>query len=259
MKCGGYLLGPSLAAALPAEQRVSARWGWVGEKSELFEHPAGVLSCCTTIVCSQAAGFSDTLPSFFSSLADSNKTYRIADQCRRVVPLPNPVGHSIPVAPLGNPQDFFRGRRDKARPRKLAHTTCNQRTHNAALLGKLQRIEGERIASSVRQRRQMWESLRVIQHTDHPEMIESALRAGRINRMEREGDRATDTIEGCDFGLPKIMRFYRPAQFCRFHNQCRKFRHSGTDIETAPAPCELPPQHRGDSTSRDRSVWLSRL
>ena len=34
------LLGPSLAAALPAEWRVLARRGWAGEKSELFEHPA---------------------------------------------------------------------------------------------------------------------------------------------------------------------------------------------------------------------------
>jgi hypothetical protein len=39
-KCGLYLLGPSLAAALPAERRVSARRGWAGEKSGLFEHPA---------------------------------------------------------------------------------------------------------------------------------------------------------------------------------------------------------------------------
>jgi len=28
------------AAALPAERRVSARRGWAGEKSGLFEHPA---------------------------------------------------------------------------------------------------------------------------------------------------------------------------------------------------------------------------
>jgi hypothetical protein len=39
-KCGLYLHGPSLAAALPAERRVLARRGWAGEKSELFEHPA---------------------------------------------------------------------------------------------------------------------------------------------------------------------------------------------------------------------------
>jgi hypothetical protein len=31
----------TLAAALPAEQRVLARRGWVGEKHELFEHPGG--------------------------------------------------------------------------------------------------------------------------------------------------------------------------------------------------------------------------
>jgi hypothetical protein len=30
----------SLAAALPAEQRVLARWGWAGENRGLFEHPA---------------------------------------------------------------------------------------------------------------------------------------------------------------------------------------------------------------------------
>ena len=36
-------LGPSLAAALPAERRILARRGWVGEKSGFFEHPAGVL------------------------------------------------------------------------------------------------------------------------------------------------------------------------------------------------------------------------
>ena len=39
-KCGTYLLASSLAAALLAERRVSARRGWAGEKSGLFEHPA---------------------------------------------------------------------------------------------------------------------------------------------------------------------------------------------------------------------------
>ena len=33
-------LASSLAAALPAERRVSARRGWAGENSGLFEHPA---------------------------------------------------------------------------------------------------------------------------------------------------------------------------------------------------------------------------
>jgi len=80
-------------------------------------------------------------PPFFSrllvSLADSNKTYRIADQCRWVVPLSNLIGHSIPVAPLGNPQDFFRRSRDEARLREFSHTTCHQCAHDATLFGKL--------------------------------------------------------------------------------------------------------------------------
>ncbi len=43
-KCGTYLLASSLAAALPAEWRVSARLGWAGEKSGLFEHPEAMLT-----------------------------------------------------------------------------------------------------------------------------------------------------------------------------------------------------------------------
>jgi hypothetical protein len=39
-KCGMYLLASSFAAALPGTRRVSARQGWAGEKSGLFEHPA---------------------------------------------------------------------------------------------------------------------------------------------------------------------------------------------------------------------------
>jgi hypothetical protein len=35
-----YLLGPSLVAALPVEKRVLARWGWVGENDDRFDHPA---------------------------------------------------------------------------------------------------------------------------------------------------------------------------------------------------------------------------
>jgi len=46
----------------------------------------------------------------------------------------------------------------------------------------------------------------------------------------------TQANEGCDFRFPKIIGFYRSTQFHRFHNQCRKLRHSGTDIETAAAP-----------------------
>ena len=36
----GYASGFDSPAALPAERRVLARRGWVGEISELFEHPA---------------------------------------------------------------------------------------------------------------------------------------------------------------------------------------------------------------------------
>jgi len=38
----------SLAAALLGTRRVSARQGWAGEKSGLFEHPAGDFYCCAT-------------------------------------------------------------------------------------------------------------------------------------------------------------------------------------------------------------------
>jgi len=36
----GYASGCDSPAALPAERRVSARRGWAGETSNLFEHPA---------------------------------------------------------------------------------------------------------------------------------------------------------------------------------------------------------------------------
>jgi hypothetical protein len=42
-KCGWYLLASSLAAALLGTRRVSARQGWAGEKSGLFEHPETIL------------------------------------------------------------------------------------------------------------------------------------------------------------------------------------------------------------------------
>jgi hypothetical protein len=82
----------------------------------------------------------------------------------------------------------------------------------------------------------MREPLRIIQHADHPEMIESALRASRINRMEHEGNRVAGTVEGCDLGSPKVIGFHRPTQLHRFHNQSGKLRNPGTDVETAAAP-----------------------
>jgi hypothetical protein len=42
-KCGWYLFASLLAAALPAEWRVSARRSWAGEKPGHFEHPAAKL------------------------------------------------------------------------------------------------------------------------------------------------------------------------------------------------------------------------
>ena len=42
-KCGWYLLASSLVAALPAERRVLARWGWAGENRGHFEHPETIL------------------------------------------------------------------------------------------------------------------------------------------------------------------------------------------------------------------------
>mgnify|MGYP001567332610 CR=1 FL=1 len=37
-----YVFASSLAAALPAERRVTARRGWAGENRGLFEHPAAL-------------------------------------------------------------------------------------------------------------------------------------------------------------------------------------------------------------------------
>ena len=41
----GYASGVDSPAALPAERRVLARRGWVGEIFERFEHPAWASSC----------------------------------------------------------------------------------------------------------------------------------------------------------------------------------------------------------------------
>ncbi len=79
----------------------------------------------------------------------------------------------------------------------------------------------------------MREPLRIIQHADHPKMVESALHAGRINGMERKGNRVAGTVENYDLGFPKIIGFHRPTQLHRFHNQSGKFRHPGTNVETA--------------------------
>ena len=64
----------------------------------------------------------------------------------------------------------------------------------------------------------MREPLRIIQHAGHPEMIESALCTGRINRMEREGNRVAGAVESGDFGSPEILGFHRPTQFHHFHH-----------------------------------------
>ena len=94
----------------------------------------------------------------------------------------------------------------------------------------------------------MREPLRIVQHADHPEMIELARCTGRISHMERERNQVADTVESCDFGSPKIIGLHRPTKLYRFHHQRRKLRHSGTDIETTPAPLKFPPQHGGNST-----------
>jgi hypothetical protein len=52
-------------AASIAEQRVSARWGWVGENSGLFEHPAGCAGPIRDLV--QSCVFGDR-KLFFNSL-----------------------------------------------------------------------------------------------------------------------------------------------------------------------------------------------
>src|SRR5688572_26742567 len=153
----------------------------------------------------------------------------------------------MPMTPLCNPYDFLYGSRDKSRLCELSHTACNQRTYNAAFCIKFIGGEGKRIALAVRQRRQMREPLRIIQHADHPKMIESALRTGRIIRMERDRHRAAGTVERCHFGPPEIVGLHRPTEFHRFHNQRRKFRYSGAHVETTSAPFESPSQYHGDS------------
>src|SRR4029077_2271147 len=74
--------------------------------------------------------------------------------------------------------------------------------------------------------------------------------------IERERNHVADMVERCHFGSSKIIGFHCPAKLDRFHNQCRKLRHFGPDIETAPAPGQFPPQHRGDSTP-ETATWPS--
>ena len=64
-KCGTYLLGPSLAAALLGIRRVLARQGWAGETSGLFEHPAGMCSSCSMRAGQRSSAL---LKGFFRSL-----------------------------------------------------------------------------------------------------------------------------------------------------------------------------------------------
>jgi hypothetical protein len=142
----------------------------------------------------------------------------------------------MPVAPLCDPYDFFRGRRDETGPHELSHTTCNESTYDATFFAKLQRVEGERIASSIRQRRQVWEPFRIVQYTDDPEMIETTLRVGCISQVEGEWNGTAGIVESCDFGSPKIIGFYCTTQFHSLHDQYRKFCNSGADIEAAAAP-----------------------
>jgi len=114
----------------------------------------------------------------------------------------------MPVAPLCNPQNFFCSRRDETRPREFSHTTCNQGTHGTTFFTKLQRVEGQRIASAVRQRRQLWEPFRVVQYIDDLQMIKATSRVGCISQMEREWDGMAGMVEGCDFCAPKIIGLY---------------------------------------------------
>ena len=56
------------------------------------------------------------------SLADLNEADRISYQRGLIVALPNGIGNSVLVAPFGNPDHFFCGRRDQAWECKFAHT-----------------------------------------------------------------------------------------------------------------------------------------
>ena len=89
----------------------------------------------------------------------------------------------------------------------------------------------------------MRKPLRIVQHAGYPEMIESTVCAGCINRTEHEGNRVAGTVESRDFDSPEIIGFDGPTQLSRFHNQRGKLCHSGADIETAATSCEFPPQH----------------
>ena len=103
----------------------------------------------------------------------------------------------------------------------------------------------------------MRKPLRVIQHADHPEMIESALRPGCINCMERERNRAAGTVEGCDFGSPKIIGFYRPTPLHRFHNQRRKLRDPRANVETTATPLQVSSSITRPPDSRDADKDLA--
>jgi hypothetical protein len=82
----------------------------------------------------------------------------------------------------------------------------------------------------------MRELLRVIEHADYPQMIEETLGPPCIDCTEHKRDRTAGTVEGDDFSSPKIVGFYRPIPLHRFHNQSRKLRHPGADVQATAMP-----------------------
>jgi hypothetical protein len=93
-------LDSSLAAALPGTRRVLARRGWAGEKSGLFEHPAGLYSCGATRGDHRSA---DVSKWFFRSLRGLELLLSLIRQrsIQRIHPVADVLQSGISLLPYG--------------------------------------------------------------------------------------------------------------------------------------------------------------
>jgi hypothetical protein len=90
------------------------------------------------------------------------------------------------------------------------------------------------------------ESLRIIEHTHHPEMIETSLGLRRIKTPEANRQRLAGPINGGDLGSAEIKRFYVTLEVKGFHEERWELRDTGSHIEAPSMRVEAIGQRTGD-------------
>ena len=172
-----------------------------------------------------------------------NEADGITDKRRGVVVFFNVKEDAPFAAPVRHPGNFFNGRGDETGACKFLQTSVGQSQDFCSFPRKGESVEGDGVGSPVGECRGFRVTVGIIQHADHPDVIEGSPCASCVAGLNPEGNLPAGGVEG--FGLKRSKRIRRDGtiKFSRFHNQRGQFSDTGAHVQASAGPRQAGFEH----------------